>query len=603
MSPSCSLMTPHRIVGDSGPEGHTHPGTREAFNSTGERMSNHTRHDVLIVGGGLAGLRAAVAVHDAGRDVAVMAKVYPIRSHSGAAQGGVNASLGNHPEGGDDTWQRHAFDTIKGSDYLADQPRAEILAREAPDRVIETEHWGVYFSRFEDGRIAQRPFGGAGFPRTCFAADRTGHHLLHTLWQQCQKRDIRFYHEWLLTDVAAADGRVAGVVALHIPSGELRSFEANVVILAGGGHGRIFSKTTNAYLNTGSVTAAAYRAGARLEDMEFVQFHPTTLFGTNILISEGVRGEGGLLYNSEGERFMGDYAPSVMELAPRDIVARAIRTEVDEGRGFDGGYVHLDIRHLGADVIRSRLPGIRQIAMDFAGVDPIETPIPVQPGQHYSMGGVSSDEDGRTDIEGLLAVGECSCISVHGANRLGGNSLLETLVFGKRAGEFALTLRGEGVGSRALDDALARRRRATEKLATRDDGERQGSVRREMQAVMTDNIGVYREESSLARAVTSLLELKDRYCSVALGGSASTLNYDLVDTLELEGMLDLALATAMGALERTECRGSHWRTDHPGRDDERWMKHTMAALGDDGLPALDYEDVIVTTYEPTERKY
>jgi succinate dehydrogenase / fumarate reductase flavoprotein subunit len=577
--------------------------TGHALTNTEGNMPEHIRHEVLVVGGGLAGLRAAVAVHDAGRDVAVMAKVYPVRSHSGAAQGGVNASLGNHPEGHDDTWERHAFDTIKGSDYLADQPRAEILAREAPDRVIEMEHWGAYFSRFDDGRIAQRPFGGAGFPRTCFAADRTGHHLLHTLWQQCQKRGIHFYHEWLLTDVAAEGGRLSGVVAMHVPTGELAAFEADVVILAGGGHGRIYARSTNAYLNTGSITAAAYRAGARLEDMEFVQFHPTTLYGTNILISEGVRGEGGLLHNSEGQRFMGDYAPSVMELAPRDIVARAIRTEVDAGRGFEGGYVHLDIRHLGAEVIKSRLPGIRQIAMDFAGVDPIETPIPVQPGQHYSMGGVSSDENGRTDIEGLLAVGECSCVSVHGANRLGGNSLLETLVFGKRAGDFALTVSGAGAGSRALDDALLRRRGSIEKLAARKGGERQGGIRRAMQRVMDENVGVYREEAGLERAVTAVLELRDRYRSVGLDGSTSRLNYDLVETLELEGMLDLALITAMGALERTECRGSHWRTDHPGRDDEHWMVHTMAARGDDGLPAIDYEDVIVTSYEPTERKY
>jgi succinate dehydrogenase / fumarate reductase flavoprotein subunit len=302
---------------------------------------------------------------------------------------------------------------------------------------------------------------------------------------------------------------------------------------------------------------------------------------------------------------MGDYAPSVMELAPRDIVARAIQTEVSEGRGFAGGFVHLDIRHLGADIIKSRLPGIRQIAMDFAGIDPIETPIPVQPGQHYSMGGVSSDENGRTDIDGLLAVGECSCVSVHGANRLGGNSLLETLVFGKRAGDFAVSTlaAGTGAGKQVLDDAVARRRRSIGKLSDRDGGERQVVIRGEMQRVMNDNVGVYREEAGLERAVTSLLKLRDRYRTVALNSTGARLNYDLIDVLELGGMLELALVTALGALERTECRGSHWRTDHPGRDDERWMKHTTAMLGTDGLPVIDYSDVIVTTYEPMERKY
>jgi succinate dehydrogenase / fumarate reductase flavoprotein subunit len=340
--------------------------------------------------------------------------------------------------------------------------------------------------------------------------------------------------------------------------------------------------------------------------MEFVQFHPTTLYGTNILISEGVRGEGGLLYNSEGERFMGDYAPSVMELAPRDIVARAIRTEVLEGRGFEGEYVHLDIRHLGADVIKSRLPGIRQIAMDFAGVDPIEEPIPVQPGQHYSMGGVSSDENGQTDLSGLLAIGECSCVSVHGANRLGGNSLLETLVFGYRAGERAVEIAREtapAAGRGELREALRRRMSSIEELIARTGGERQATIRRDMQRTMTELVGVYREQSGLGKAVSELLELRERYRRVAVDGTVLALNYDLIDTLELEGMLDLAYVTALGAHLREECRGSHWRTDHPGRNDEDWMRHTMATAGPDGLPAIDYEDVIVTTYEPTERKY
>jgi len=558
-------------------------------------VAKHSHYQVLIIGGGLAGLRAAVEAHAARRSVAVMSKVYPMRSHSGAAQGGVNAALGNHPAGQDDSWESHAFDTIKGSDYLADQPRAEILARDAPERVLEMEHWGAYFSRFSDGRIAQRPFGGAGFPRTCYAADRTGHHLLHTLWEQCLKRDIPFYNEWLFTRLVVHDGRAAGAVALHIPSGQLQAFSADAVIVAGGGHGRIYGKSTNAIINTGSATAAAYVAGAPLEDLEFVQFHPTTLYGTNILISEGVRGEGGILYNTEGERFMERYAPTVKDLAPRDIIARAIQTEVNEGRGFAGGYVHLDIRHLGEEIIKSRLPGIRQIAMDFGGVDPIEAPIPVQPGQHYSMGGLACDENGETPLLGLFVIGECSCISVHGANRLGGNSLLETIVFGKRAGEVASRQVGKSASrpvgpSSATKEALAK-------------GERQGIIRREMKAVMTSKVGVYREEKSLAEAVEALAELKERYKHVVVDNKGDALNYDLVDTLELGGMLELAEVTAITALERTECRGSHWRIDHLGRNDQEWLKHSMSTYNPDGPPSLEYTDVIITKYRPTERKY
>jgi succinate dehydrogenase / fumarate reductase flavoprotein subunit len=569
-------------------------------------MGEYPHYQVLVVGGGLAGLRAAVEVHAAGHSVAVLSKVYPMRSHSGAAQGGVNAALGNHPEGQDDSWERHAFDTIKGSDYLADQPRAEILARDAPERVLEMEHWGAYFSRFPDGRIAQRPFGGAGFPRTCYAADRTGHHLLHTLWEQCLKRDIPFYNEWLLTRLVVHEGRAAGVVALHIPSGQLQAFSAGAVVIGAGGHGRIYEKSTNAIINTGSGTAAAHVAGVSLEDMEFVQFHPTTLYGTNILISEGVRGEGGLLHNAEGERFMDRYAPSVMELAPRDIVARAIQTEVNEGRGFSGGYVHLDIRHLGADVIKERLPGIRDIAMDFAGVDPIEKPIPVQPGQHYSMGGLACDENGETSLSGLFAIGECSCISVHGANRLGGNSLLETIVFGARAGERAVEVVKEGHGTapeKALQESLRDQASAIDALKKRKKGERQTVIRREMKAAMSSGVGVYREEKEMTEAVAALAELKQRYQKVTLDNKGDSFNYDLVDVLELEGMLELAQVTALTALQRQECRGSHWRTDHPGRNDDNWLKHSMVSYDPAGSPKVDYTDVIITKYEPEERKY
>lgn len=569
-------------------------------------MPSLTHHDVLIIGGGLAGLRAAVAAHATGANVAVLSKVYPIRSHSGAAQGGVNAALGNHPEGHDDTWERHAFDTIKGADYLADQPRAEILAREAPERVLEMEHWGTYFSRFPDGRIAQRPFGGAGFPRTCYAADRTGHQMLHTLYQQCLKRHILLYDEWLLTRLAVQEGRVLGAVALHIPSGDLCAFAAEAVVVAGGGHGRIYAKSTNSYINVGSATAAVFRAGVPLEDMEFVQFHPTTLHGTNILITEGVRGEGGTLLNTQGERFMERYAPDAMELAPRDIVARAIQTELGEGRGFEDGYVQLDVRHLGEDIIMRRLPGIRQIAIDFAGVDPIETPIPVQPGQHYSMGGLACDENGETAVEGLFVVGECSCISVHGANRLGGNSLLETLVFGRRAGKRAgeVVLRGAGGGCQAaLGDALEEQQAAIEALRRREAGERQHLIRRQMQATMSRHVGVFRTEAGLREAVDELAELRTRYRTAVLDHRRGPFNYDLVDTLELEGMLELAEVTALAALRRSESRGAHWRTDCPGRDDERWLRHSLASYTPGEAPVLTYQDVMITDYPPQERAY
>jgi len=389
-------------------------------------------HDIIVIGGGLAGLRAAIEAKKKGADVAIISKVYPIRSHSGAAQGGINASLGL-----DDSWESHALDTVKGSDYLADQDTVEILCREAPERVIEMENWGTNFSRTDDGNIAQRPFGGAGFPRTCYAGDRTGHDLLHTLYEQVLRAGIRIYSEWLVTRLIVDKDSCAGFVAMNTADSKLESFRSKATILATGGYGRIYQRSTNAIINRGFGISLAYTAGVPLQDMEFVQFHPTTLLGTNILITEGARGEGGYLYNKDHERFMENYAANAMELAPRDIVARAIQTEIDEGRGFPGGYVQLDITHLGKKTINERLPGIRQIAIDFAGVDPVNEPIPVQPGQHYSMGGVSSNRDGQTPVKGLYAVGECACISVHGANRLGGNSLLDTVVFGKRAGAVA----------------------------------------------------------------------------------------------------------------------------------------------------------------------
>ncbi|MFW9853311.1 MAG: FAD-dependent oxidoreductase, partial [Candidatus Thorarchaeota archaeon] len=382
--------------------------------------------EVVIVGAGLSGLRAALELSDK-YNVAVVSKVHPVRSHSGAAQGGINASLGNTEEGKEDSPEKHAYDTVKGSDFLADQDAVMYMCEEAPKIVVELESMGAPFSRLESGLIAQRPFGGAGFPRTCYAGDRTGHALLHTLYEQCIHKNVKFFDEYFLVDLIKVDEQITGILTLNMGSGELVIFRTSYVILATGGFGRIYKRSTNAIINTGDGVAAAFRIGIPMQDCEFVQFHPTTLYGTNILITEGARGEGGLLYNNSGERFMEDVAPKAKELAPRDIVARAIDTEVKEGRGFEDAYVHLDLTHLGGDRIKERLPGIREIAIQFAGVDPIEESIPVQPGQHYSMGGIGTKYDGdfgETELLGLYTIGETACISVHGANRLGGNSLL-----------------------------------------------------------------------------------------------------------------------------------------------------------------------------------
>ena len=390
-------------------------------------------YDVVIIGGGLTGLRAALQVTHAGQSCAIVSKVHPLRSHSVAAQGGMNASLGNvpGPEGTQDNWERQACDTVKGSDFLADQDAVALMCREAPAAVFELEHMGTVWSRLEDGRIAQRPFGGAGFPRTCYATDRTGHNMLHTMYEQITAAGIPVYGEFFVTSLVTDSGRCTGCTAIELLSGTIHGFVAKAFLMATGGFGRIFSRSTNALINTGDGAALAIRAGARLKDMEFVQFHPTTLAGTSILISEAARGEGGVLVNNTGERFMARYAPQSLDLAPRDVVARAIEQEIRAGRGFEGGCVHLDIRHLGRERILERLPGIRQIAMDFAGVDPVTEPIPIQPGQHYSMGGIDVGISGASACPGLYAAGECACVSVHGANRLGGNSLLETVVFGR----------------------------------------------------------------------------------------------------------------------------------------------------------------------------
>ena len=562
-------------------------------------------HDVLIIGGGLAGLRAAIEAKKSGRDVAILSKVHPLRSHSVAAQGGINAALGNAPAPSKDTWKNHAFDTIKGSDYLADQDAVEVMCREAMERVVEMEHWGTLFSRTEDGKIAQRPFGGAGFPRACYAADRTGHNLLHTLYEQVIGLQIPVYEEWAALSLVVAEGRCLGILGLHFFEGKIIPIQAKAVILATGGYGRIYLRSTNAVINTGRGCFLAYQAGVPLEDMEFVQFHPTSLFGTNILITEGARGEGGYLINARGERFMERYAPHLMELGPRDIVARGAQTEIDEGRGFEGGYVHLDLRHLGREKILDRLPGIRQIAMDFAGMDPILDPIPIQPAQHYSMGGIPTNMDGETQLPGLFAAGECASVSVHGANRLGGNSLLETLVFGERAGRRAaeqVDKAREIPDKTAFQNHLRQFESGLKEILDRKTEETSFGIRDEMKAVMTSQVGIFRNEPALLTAKGKIKELKERFQKIGLKQKDLAFNHEFIQYWDLEGMLHLAEAIVEGALARKESRGSHFRDDFPNRDDEHWLRHTLAFKTVEGVK-LDYKEVTITSYPPKERTY
>jgi len=561
-------------------------------------------HDVVIVGGGLTGLRAALEASRAGLDVAVISKVHPLRSHSVAAQGGINAALGNAPGGEDDTWGKHAFDTVKGSDFLADQDAVETLCRDAPAAVVELEHMGTVFSRLPDGRIAQRPFGGAGFPRTCYCADRTGHNLLHTLFEQGVGRRLKVYDEYFVTSLVVTDKRCSGCIALDLSDGTLHGFAAKAVLLATGGYGRIYARSTNALINTGDGAALAWRAGLPLEDMEFVQFHPTTLYGTNILISEAARGEGGYLLNSRRERFMKRYAEQAMELAPRDIVARAIQTEIDVGRGFKNEYVLLDLTHLGAERINERLPGIRQIARDFAGADLVREPIPVQPGQHYSMGGVPAETDGSTLVRGLFAAGECACVSVHGANRLGGNSLLETIVFGRRAGA-AMVESARAVPAPAaepLEAALAQELARIDRLLSRERTERVNNIRDDLMMTMFEMFGVFRDEARMREGLGILTHLKSRLDGVGIGTRQSSYNQALVAALELEGMLEVAETVARSALNRLESRGSHARTDFPARDDANWLVHSMA-WNRGGQVEIVHKPVAVGMFPVEARQY
>ncbi|MFB6252530.1 MAG: FAD-binding protein [Halobellus sp.] len=609
-------------------------------------------HDVIVVGAGGAGLRAAIAAQEEGADVAIVSKLHPVRSHTGAAEGGINAAL---REG--DSWQDHAYDTMKGSDYLGDAPAIETLAQDSPEEVIQLEHWGMAFSREDDGTVSQRPFGGLSFPRTTYAGAETGHQLLHTMYEQLVKRGIEVYDEWYVLDLAVSDEPdpeerdCHGVVGYDIQSGSIEGFRArDGVILATGGLGQVYNHTTNAVANTGDGVAMAYRAGVPIEDMEFIQFHPTTLPSTGVLITEGVRGEGGILYNAEGERFMFEhgYANNDGELASRDVVSRAELTEVNEGRGIEDEYVHLDMRHLGEERIVDRLENIIHLSEDFEGVNPLEEPMPVKPGQHYAMGGIETDENGETCVSGLYAAGECACASVHGSNRLGGNALPELIVFGARAGhhaagrdmktaEIPTGKRGEwdagdidtpvdpgdisgGAGDavadggatanlapdelveRATDRAMAR----VESLLDNEDGRNHAEIRSKVQESMTEQVNVFREEDSLKQALRDIREAREDYEDVGVADQSRTFNTDLLHTIETRNIIDLAEAITLGALAREEFRGAHWRKEYQERNDEDWLRHTLLSWNG-GSPELWFKPVILEgenkRYEPKIRSY
>jgi succinate dehydrogenase / fumarate reductase flavoprotein subunit len=557
------------------------------------------KHDVLIVGAGLAGMRAAIEAFDAGVDVAVISKIHPTRSHSGAAEGGINAALGNASE---DDPEKHAFDTVKGSDYLGDQDAIVVLCEEAPGDVYQLEHWGAVFSRTDDGRIAQRPFGAAGEPRTAYAADITGHVLVHVLYEQMMKRDVRTYEEWFAWKLVEDDGRCQGVLCWDLLNGGLKLVGAKTVILCTGGAGRLYTGTTNAYSCTGDGMALALRMGVPLKDMEMMQFHPTTLSPSGVLITEGCRGEGAYLLNSEGERFLKNYAPNAMELASRDVISRAEQIEIDEGRGVDGN-VLLDLRHLGADRIIERLHGTRELSMVFAGVDPIHEPIPVRPGSHYHMGGVETDLDGKTVLEGLYAAGECACVSVHGANRLGGNALMETITYGKRAGQAAAEWALANTVVAPPESALGDAEKELAALLDRKEGERPHGMRDEMASTMHENFGVFRREEQMKLQGEIVAGLRERYERVVVEDKGDVFNNDLTQALELGFLLELAGCMVEAGLARKESRGAHARPyDYPERDDENFMKHTLVTLVD-GRPQLTWSPVRVTKWEPMERTY
>jgi succinate dehydrogenase / fumarate reductase flavoprotein subunit len=575
----------------------------------------HT-YDAVIVGAGGAGLRAAIEA--SGRvKTAVISKLYPTRSHTGAAQGGVCAALGNVEE---DYPEWHAFDTVKGGDYLVDQPAAEILTHEAVAAIYELERWGLPFNRTPDGLIDQRRFGGhtanhgeRPVKRACYAADRTGHMILQTLYQQCVKRDVRFFNEFYCLDLLRTDdGGVAGVVAYELATGELHVFRAKAVLFATGGYGRMFRVSSNAHALTGDGPSVALRRGIPLEDMEFFQFHPTGLYRLGVLLSEGARGEGAVIRNKTGERFMERYAPTIKDLAPRDVVSRSIYQELKEGRGLGrrGDYVLLDLTHLDPKVLEEKLPDITEFARVYLQVEPKREPVPIQPTAHYAMGGIPTDVQARvvlgaeeTVVPGLYAAGECACVSVHGANRLGTNSLLDIVVFGRRGGDDIVRYCAEGDLEDLPSDAIDRTSQVLDGILTRPTGERVADIRAELQDSMFDLAFVVRNEESLAKMGGILDGLRERYGRIAIGDRGSIYNTDLMEAVEVGFLLDCAATLVAAALARDESRGAHFREDHPLRDDAHWLQHSLAYLEPDGSIRLEHKPVKMGPYIPMERKY
>jgi succinate dehydrogenase / fumarate reductase flavoprotein subunit len=596
-----------------------------------DMTTHHHQFDVVIVGAGGAGMRAAIEAGPHAK-TAVISKLYPTRSHTGAAQGGMAAALANIEE---DSWEWHTFDTVKGGDYLVDQDAAEILAKEAIDAVIDLENMGLPFNRTPDGKIDQRRFGGhtrdhgkAPVRRSCYAADRTGHMILQTLFQNCVKLGIEFYNEFYVLDLIMVDEpgakgkkkaqQAAGVVAYELSTGDIHIFHAKSVVFATGGFGKIYKTTSNAHTLTGDGVGIVWRKGIPLEDMEFFQFHPTGLAGLGILLTEGARGEGAILRNASGERFMERYAPTIKDLAPRDIIARCMVQEVQEGRG--GGpnkdYVFLDCTHLGAEVLETKLPDITEFARTYLGVDPVHEPVPVMPTAHYAMGGIPTNikaevlSDNETVVKGLYAAGECACVSVHGSNRLGTNSLLDINVFGKRAGRYSVEYANKAKFAPLPDDPAKEVREMIERARSADGSERLATLRKELQEEMDRNAQVFRTDESLRSVAKTIHSLRERYKNIGIHDRGKRFNTDLLEAIELGFLLDIAEVVVASALERKESRGGHMRDDYPDRNDEKYLVHTMAYLtGDPTSPnvedhiAIDWKPVVITNYPPMERKY